>query len=142
MSRHFSYREPRYPRGHNYRPRKRLRVGRLIIVILIFAAIIAGIIFGVLFLTKQGPFASGASTPEPSAAPSAEETAAAAPSSTPTPSAAPTIDPGNPSLSIRISDRNRAGRRGRRRIYARAAYQFPRCKRLHGHEGNYDLPQQ
>lgn len=95
MSRHFSYREPRYPRGHNYRPRKRLRVGRLIIVILIFAAVIAGIIFGVLFLTKQGPFASGISTPEPSAAPSAEETAAAAPSSTPTPSAAPTIDPGN-----------------------------------------------
>lgn len=47
--------------GGGYRPRRhrgRLRVGRLLLLILIFAAVIAGIVFGIMFLTKTGVFST------------------------------------------------------------------------------------
>lgn len=53
----------RFKRYHaysgGYRPRRhkgRLRIGRLILLLFIFAAIILAIIFGILFLVKAGPF--------------------------------------------------------------------------------------
>lgn len=56
MSHHFK-RHHAYSKG--YRPRRhrgRLRIGRLILLILVFAAIISAIVFGILFLIKAGPF--------------------------------------------------------------------------------------
>lgn len=72
------YRRPT-PTGYSRpRPRRRgrLRIGRLIIVLLIFAAIIAGIVFGIMFLTKSGVFAE--SSPQiPAITPSAQPGASA-----------------------------------------------------------------
>lgn len=63
------------PRPRGYRRRRgRLRIGRLVILILIFAAIVAGIVLGIMFLAKSGIF--GAAAPDrvsvvlPSAQPS------------------------------------------------------------------------
>ncbi|WP_172807839.1 outer membrane protein assembly factor BamB family protein [Christensenella intestinihominis] len=67
----------RFNRYHSYRPRRRhrgrLRIGRLVLLILIFAAIIFAVVLGVMFLTKTGFFAG--KDPSPSTPAPAEITA-------------------------------------------------------------------
>ncbi|MEA5004015.1 MAG: PQQ-binding-like beta-propeller repeat protein [Christensenella sp.] len=54
-----------------------MRIGRLIVLLLIFAAIVAGIVFGIMFLTKTGIFGAAFSDPVsvvlPSASPSSTD---------------------------------------------------------------------
>ncbi|MEA4853802.1 MAG: PQQ-binding-like beta-propeller repeat protein [Christensenella sp.] len=84
--RHQYNRPYQYNRPRPYRSRRRghLRIGRLILLILILAAIIAGIVIGIMFLTKTGLFhktTAGNGTDMPSA--SIQEQTVALPSADP-----------------------------------------------------------